>query len=263
MSSFSWEEVRRSLGRGAWTRTLRQTPNDLRCTIGGMDGDVDIAPVAALLGDPARAAIVGALDDGRALPAGELARRAAIAPSTASEHLARLVDGGLLEVERGGRHRYFRIAGSDVARAVEALAAIEPRRPVRSLNEANRASALAEARTCYDHLAGRLGVALGEALVARRVLTPAYGGYAPGARAASVLAALGIDLDEVRTRRRPFALRCLDWSERRPHVAGALGAALAVRALEERWVERRPGSRALRVTAPGRSAMNSILGLEL
>jgi DNA-binding transcriptional ArsR family regulator len=228
-----------------------------------MDGDVDIAPVAGLLGDPARAAIVGALHDGRALPAGELARRAAIAPSTASEHLARLVTGGLLEVERGGRHRYFRIANAEVAQAVEALAAIAPRRRVRSLRDANTASALAEARTCYDHLAGRLGVAVAEALLRRRALSDADGRFAPGARARSVLADLGIDVHRVHVRRRPFALRCLDWSERRPHVAGALGAALAGRALEAGWVERRPASRALHVTDRGREALRSMLGIEL
>jgi DNA-binding transcriptional ArsR family regulator len=228
-----------------------------------VDGDVDIAPVAALLGDPARAAIVAALHDGRALPAGELGRRAGIAPSTASEHLARLVEGGLLEVERGGRHRYFRLAGAEVAHAVEALAAISPRRPVRSLREANTASALAEARTCYDHLAGRLGVAVTDALLAREALGEADGEFAPGRRATFVFAALEIDLEAVQGSRRPFALRCLDWSERRPHVAGALGAALATRALQTGWVERRPGSRAVRLTPAGEETLRSSLGVEL
>jgi DNA-binding transcriptional ArsR family regulator len=228
-----------------------------------MHGDVDIAPVAALLGDPARAAMIGALHDGRSLPAGELARRARIAPSTASEHLARLLEGGLLEVERGGRHRYFRLAGEDVAHAVESLAAIAPRRPVRSLRDGNTASALAEARTCYDHLAGRLGVAVAEALLGRQALVEAEEGFAAGPRAASVLSGLGIELVEIRSGRRPFALRCLDWSERRPHVAGALGRALAARALEAHWVERRPESRALHVTSGGREALRSTLGVEL
>jgi DNA-binding transcriptional ArsR family regulator len=216
-----------------------------------------------VLGDPARAAILSALHDGRALPAGELARRAAVAPSTASEHLARLVDAGLLEVERGGRHRYFRIAGPDVAHAVEALAAIAPRRPVRSLREANAASALAEARTCYDHLAGRLGVAVAEALVRRGALIGMNGEFKPGPRAVAVLADLGLDSEELHAGRRPFALRCLDWSERRPHVAGALGAALAGHALAAGWVERLPRSRAIRVTAAGSEALRSTLGVEL
>src|SRR4051794_30419601 len=130
-----------------------------------MFADADVAPVAALLGDPARARMVQALHDGRALPAGELARRAGIAASTASEHLARLVDGGLLAVERTGRHRYYRLAGAEVAHAVEALAAIAPTRRPRTLREATVGDALADARTCYDHPPGRLRGALAAAIV--------------------------------------------------------------------------------------------------
>jgi len=228
-----------------------------------VDGDVDIAPVAALLGDSARAAIVGALHDDRAWTAGELARRAGIAPSTASEHLRRLIDGGLLAVERSGRQRHFRLASGEVAHAVEALAAIAPRRPVRSLRAANTASALEAARTCYDHLAGRLGVAIAESLVRLEALNADNGGFARGPRAAEVLSDLGVDLASISRRRRPFALDCLDWTERRPHVAGVLGAALASRSLEAGWVERLEHSRALRVTAEGRIALREGLGIDL
>jgi DNA-binding transcriptional ArsR family regulator len=224
---------------------------------------VDIAPVAGLLGDPARAAIVGALHDGRASAAGELARRAGIAPSTASEHLRQLVDGGLLTVERSGRQRLFRLTSSEVAHAVEALAAIAPRRPVSSLGAANAASALEEARTCYDHLAGRLGVAIADSLVRLKALSAANGGFAPGSRAEQVLSELGIDLAGVSRSRRPFALGCLDWSERRPHIAGALGAALAARSVEAGWVERLERSRAVRVTGEGRTALRERLGIDL
>jgi len=132
--------------------------------------DVDISPVAALLGDPTRATILSALHDGRALPAGELARRAGVGASTASEHLSRLVEGGILAVERTGRHRYFRLASAEVAHACEALAAIAPTRPVRSLREATVGAELARARLCYDHLAGALGVAVTDALVDRGAL---------------------------------------------------------------------------------------------
>jgi DNA-binding transcriptional ArsR family regulator len=228
-----------------------------------MEGDVQIAPVAALLGDPARAAIVGALESGQALPAAELARRAAVRPSTASGHLARLVDGGLLAVEPCGRHRYYRLASDEVAHAVEALAAIAPRGPVRSLRAANTASALTDARTCYDHLAGRLGVAVADALLRLRALRHADGRFERGARAGGVFASLEIDLDAVEEARRPFALSCLDWSERRPHVAGALGAAVASRAVEAGWVRRRSDSRALDVTDAGRDAFAAELGLQL
>jgi hypothetical protein len=203
------------------------------------------------------------LNDGRALPAGELARRAAVTPATASGHLARLVDGGLLAVERSGRHRYFRLASDDVAHAVEALAVIAPRAPVRSLRGSNAASALTHARTCYDHLAGKLGVALADALVRRRALEQSNGAFRRGARAGSVFAELGVDLDAAERGRRPFALSCLDWSERRPHVAGALGAAIAARALDRGWVRRRADSRAVDVTEPGRRALAACLGLQL
>lgn len=220
-----------------------------------MFADVDVSPVAALLGDPARARIAQALHDGRALPAGELARRAGISPSTASEHLSRLLEGRLLAVERTGRHRYFRLANAEVAHAIEALAAIAPAAPVRSLREASIGDALAEARTCYDHLAGRLGVQITNALLERGALIEMADGFGPGEEIDAALATLGI---ETLPARRPFALRCIDWSERRPHVAGALGAAICTRALEARWVERLPTSRAVRVTSAGHRAFASL-----
>jgi DNA-binding transcriptional ArsR family regulator len=217
--------------------------------------DADVAPVAALLGDGARARMVQALHDGRALPAGELARRARVSPSTASEHLARLVDGGLLSVERTGRHRYFRLSGPEVAHAVEALAAIAPPAPPRTLRESIVGDALAEARTCYDHLAGRLGVALSEAFVRSAAVVDHDGTFTLGPNADSVLAVLDIDALPAR---RPPVLRCLDWSERRPHVAGALGAAVCAHALAADWVERLPTSRAVRVTPAGRKGFGSL-----
>jgi DNA-binding transcriptional ArsR family regulator len=227
-----------------------------------MASDVDIGSVAALIGEPARAAMVSALHDGRSLPAGELARRAGVSASTASGHLARLVDGGILAAERSGRHRYFRLAGGEVAAAWEALAPLAPPRPVRSLREAKVGEALAHARTCYDHLAGKLGVAVADALVARRAIVPAAAGFEPGPQADDVLSRLGVDLDAVERSRRPWARRCVDWSERRPHVAGALGAAIAGRALDAAWVARMNTSRALRITPAGRVAFADLLGVE-
>jgi DNA-binding transcriptional ArsR family regulator len=222
-----------------------------------MDADVDIAPIAALLGDPTRATIVSALHDGRALPAGELARRARVTPSTASAHLGRLVDAGLLSLERSGRHRYFRLANDDVAHAIESLAAIAPRVAARTLREAAVGEALSEARTCYDHLAGRLGVVLTAALIRERAVAERDGVFVLGRRAADVLARIDVDLDDLPARR-PAVLRCLDWSERRPHLSGGLGAAICTRALERGWVERLPGSRAVRLTADGRRAFASL-----
>ncbi len=223
-----------------------------------MAADVDIAPVAALLGDPTRAAIVSALHDGRALPAGELARRARISASTASAHLARLVDGGLLALERSGRHRYFRLANDDVAHAIESLAAISPRKPARSLRDATIGEALSEGRTCYDHLAGRLRVALTAGLLRECALTERDGSFMLGPRAATVLGRIGVDVQGLPPHR-PAVLRCLDWSVRRPHLSGALGAAVCARALERRWIERLPTSRAVRLTPAGRTALASLL----
>ena len=220
-----------------------------------MIGDVDISPVASLLGDPARARIVQALHDGRALPAGELARRAGIRAQTASGHLAKLVAARLLAVERTGRHRYFRLAGADVARAVEALSAIAPPATAGSLKQAVVGEALAEARTCYDHLAGRLGVALTDALLDRQAIVATEADFALGAGLDDLLDALAIG--NLPPRRRA-AVRCLDWSERRPHVGGALGAAICSRAFEEGWIERLPGSRAVKVTGPGAKAFASL-----
>lgn len=220
-----------------------------------MLADANVAPVAALLGDETRARMIQALHDGRALPAGELARHARVAASTASEHLARLVGGGLLAVERTGRHRYFRLAGPEVAHAIEALAALAPPGRPRTLREATIGDALTEARTCYDHLAGRLGVALTEALVQRGAIVDQGDAFTLGPRADEVLAMIGID---ALPKRRPPVLRCLDWSERRPHLAGALGAALCARALAAGWVEPLPTSRAVRVTPAGRTAFASL-----
>jgi DNA-binding transcriptional ArsR family regulator len=219
--------------------------------------DVDVSAVARLLADPARTRILSNLHDGRELPAGELARRAGISASTASEHLARLVDGGLLSVTRAGRHRYYRLTNDEVARAFEALASIAPLAPARSLRQAMVGEALAAARTCYDHLAGALGVAVTDALLKRRALVGGHETLELGPRAGPVLASLGIELDELPARR-PRVLRCLDWSERRPHVAGGLGAAICSKALSEAWIDRLPRSRAVRVTPAGRKVFAAL-----
>jgi DNA-binding transcriptional ArsR family regulator len=187
--------------------------------------EADLAAAASLLAEPARAELMLAtLADGP-LTASELAARAGIARSTASGHLGRLVAGGFLVAVDRGRHRYYEPAGADVAEAVEALSRVAPQRPARSLREATRSELLREARTCYDHLAGRLGVALARALERRGVIVTSDGDYVLGEQA-SELAAFGIDLDALSEQRRPLVRGCLDWSERELHLAGALGAAL-------------------------------------
>jgi DNA-binding transcriptional ArsR family regulator len=210
-------------------------------------GEADVAAAAALLAEPARAALVVALTEDEALPASALAARAGIAPSTASEHLRRLVNGGFLVARKNGRHRYYSLADDAVADAVEALACVAPQPPVRSLREATKSELIRSARTCYDHLAGRLGVAVAAALEREQVVIRRNGGYELGPRAEARCASLGIDLGELEKQRRPVVRGCLDWSERELHVAGALGAALADRLLELGWIARREGNRSVEI----------------
>jgi DNA-binding transcriptional ArsR family regulator len=227
-----------------------------------MQGDADIAAAAALLAEPARAALVTAVIADGALPVTDLADRARIAPSTASEHLRRLVAGGFLNSEKRGRHRYYELADPAVAAAVEALALVAPQPPVRSLREATRSELLREARTCYDHLAGRFGVALARALEKNGTLLRRNGGYELGPRSGARLEELGIDPVALERLRRPLVRGCLDWSERELHVAGALGAALANRFFELGWIKRREGNRSVEVTARGRTGFSDELGVD-
>jgi DNA-binding transcriptional ArsR family regulator len=227
-----------------------------------VQGDADIAAAAALLAEPARAALVTAVIADSALPVTDLAERARIAPSTASEHLTRLVHGGFLRSEKRGRHRYYRLADPAVAAAVEALALVAPQPPVRSLREATHSELLREARTCYDHLAGRVGVELARSLERDDTLVRRNGGYELGPKSAARLDALGVDLPTIERRRRPVVRGCLDWSERELHVAGGLGAALLDRFFELGWIRRRDGNRSIEVTAQGRAGFAAELGID-
>ena len=280
--------------------------------------DVDVVPAAALIAEPTRAAMITALLDDRPLAAGELARIAGVSPATASAHLARLLNGGLVTMIKQGRHRYYQLAGPEVAAAMEALAQLSTNPvQVRSLRASRDAAALAEARTCYDHLAGRAGVALLEALLAGGILTPAPGGGllacgpnggahsegngAPSAngpggngspdgasagyegrhvRAApqatirpeafeitadgmATLTSFGLNIGALEKTRRRFAGACLDWTERKPHLNGALGAAMTARLLGLGWIERGARRRAVRVTPAGREGLAATFGWSL
>jgi DNA-binding transcriptional ArsR family regulator len=224
---------------------------------------MDLAAVAALIADPSRAAMLDALSGGEAFTAGELARIARIAPSTASEHLARLEHGGLVTSVRQGRARYVRLAGADVARALEALAVIAPPKRANGLRAWRHGEDLRAARSCYDHLAGVAGVALADALVERRLLEPGDGAFAITPAGERELEAFGLDVAALRGTRRATARACVDWSERRPHVAGALGAALLAELLGRRWLRRRGDGRALIVTREGAAGMASTFGMAL
>ncbi len=226
--------------------------------------DPNVAEVAALIGDHGRAAMLFALLDGRQLSAGELADRAGVSPSAASAHLGKLVAGGLLLVERSGRQRLYRIAAADVGQAIEALAAIAKPAKIVALTQNAIASELRIARSCYDHLAGRLGVGLTEALVIRRAIEPdGARGYHVTRAGDRFFTALGIDVAEAQTRRRHFALQCVDWSEHRAHLAGALGAAIRGRLLDAGWIQRMQASRALRITPAGHAALVEHFALAL
>jgi len=211
-----------------------------------------VAAVAELIGEPARAAILIALADGRALPAGELARAASVSAQSASGHLSKLVGGGLLAVQSEGRHRYYRLSSPDVAHAIEALGAISTVLPRAGAARPRETPALYNLRTCYDHLAGRVAVDLARALETSGVLL-ARGerDYELGPVGPEWLERLGLNAEALRGSRRAFARRCLDWTERKPHLAGALGAALLSRLLTLGWVARLPQSRALRITHRG------------
>ncbi|BCJ35746.1 transcriptional regulator [Actinocatenispora thailandica] len=225
-------------------------------------GDVDVAAVARLIGEPARAAMLDALLAGRALAAGELARIAGVSPGTASEHLARLRDGGLVEVVAAGRHRYHRLASPEVGQVLEALALVGQPKPVRTLRQSRANAALLVARTCYDHLAGQVGVAVHDALVSREALRTVPNGYQLTPAGGQLLTGLGVDVAAARSARRAFARPCLDFTERRSHLAGALGAALCAHFLSHGLlVLRASGHRGLRVTDGGRRMLADTFGI--
>ena len=217
-----------------------------------------VARLAALLADPTRARLCLALLDGRAWTAGELAAEAGVAASTASAHLDRLVQGGLLVQERQGRHRYLRLAGPREGALLEQLLDhVGPPPPgTGSLRAVRASSELRAGRTCYDHLAGRLGVAVTDAMLDRHLLTEALTPTAAGAR---WFDDLGAALPEVA--RRPSGRPCLDWTERRPHLAGVAGAMLCAAAFDRGWVRRTGTPRAARLTASGRRALQDLLGV--
>lgn len=220
------------------------------------------------MGEPARAAMLVELMAGRALTAGELARVANVTPPTASAHLARMVEAGLLAVDRQGRHRYHRLATPEVARIVESfmqLAATADRPDRRSLTVGPRDESLRIARTCYDHIAGRLGVAIADRLVDDGAVELEDGVGFLTARGETLMHRLGVDAllaDPRHARsRRPLCRACIDWSERRPHLAGRLGSAILDHWLDRDWVRRASTRRVLTVTPAGRIAMRDRLGL--
>lgn len=245
----------------------------------GRRAEPDIARAAALIADPSRARILKALGDGRSMPSSLLAAEAAVSPPTVSGHLRKLVEAGLVTVERRGRHRYHRLAGPEVSTALEALAIIAPPSPIMSLRDSSRASALSRSRTCYDHVAGRLGVALMRALLDRGALAGHDGVHRPERairdrpssyghdfryyvtdRGRAEFAAFGVDVAELPSRRPPVRY-CVDWSEHLHHLAGALGAALTERMFERGWLRHGSAPRIVHLTDEGATGLRRAFGL--
>jgi len=233
-----------------------------------MDVKQDLAEIAALIGEPTRVVMLWSLLGGEARPASELAFYANVSAQNASSHLARLVVAGLLAVEARGRHRYYRLAGAEVAYAIEALAALAP--SVKELAAEEKASLpprqtpdLKYARTCYDHLAGRVAVEICAALKDKGYLAPVDADFEITSKGEKLFRDLGIEIGELRQQRRAFARQCQDWSERRPHLAGALGSAMLELMFQRGWIARIRSSRIVRVTANGREDVYRLLKLTL
>jgi DNA-binding transcriptional ArsR family regulator len=234
-----------------------------------MSSNARFAEVASIAGEPARASMLHALMDGRALTASELAKVAGVTPQTASEHLAKLAASRLVQVEKQGRHHYHRLASPAVAQMMESImlvaSALDATRPVPVTGP--REVALRMARTCYDHLAGRLGVSLADALVARGHVDLNHDGGLVTDAGFSLLQQIGMDIAHLTAGRgknaRVLCRPCLDWSERRPHLAGALGAALCSFSLEKGWIRRSEGTRAVTITPEGIRIYRDAIGARL
>ena len=220
----------------------------------------DIALVASLVGDPARANMLTALMSGRALTATELAHEAGVTPQTASSHLARLQEGGLVAIEKQGRHRYHRLTGPDVAIVLEGLMGLAARVGHLRTRTGPKDPALRRARVCYDHLAGDLGVQMFDSLVRQRLVRDEQGRVSLSPKGERFVSDFGIDLGSIGSPRRPLCKTCLDWSARRSHLAGALGSAMLARMYEMKWASRETGTRIVSFSRNGEKQFQALFG---
>ncbi|WP_282606635.1 helix-turn-helix transcriptional regulator [Pelagibius sp. Alg239-R121] len=226
-----------------------------------MTANLDISKVGKLLGDPSRVEIISALIDGRSLTARELAHGAGVSASTASFHLSKLVDAGMLVVLSQSRHHFYRVASTEVGAALQALLRIAPSGKAKPA--ARRKNEVCFARTCYGHLAGVLGLAVAEALQSKGLIeAQGEDDFAPTEKGERFFAKLGMDLAGLRSGRRLFARQCLDWSERKPHLGGALGQAFTDNLVKRKWLRKKPGSREVRVTKEGQAGLRKLLGIK-
>ncbi|MBR1209053.1 helix-turn-helix transcriptional regulator [Bradyrhizobium sp. JYMT SZCCT0180] len=222
-----------------------------------------LAEIAQLAADPGRANILSALMDGRALTAGELAAVAGVTPQTTSSHLAKLVERELLTVEKRGPRRFYRLATPLVARMLEGMMNVAVTGPPRFRPPSKIDDQMRRARTCYDHLAGELGVTLTDSMIERGHLTLEADAGELTAQGSTFLAGLGIDLNSPGRGRRAFCRPCLDWSERRPHLAGRVGASIANLAFARDWIRRRPQGRSVEITEDGIAAFRDLFGARI
>ena len=227
-----------------------------------MDPDADLAAIGRLIGDPNRARILQVLMGGVPQSGSALAEAAGISRSLASAHLTKLTAGRLVRAERRGRQQLYSLAGGQVAEALETLQLLAPATPVRSLRGSTRMRNLRWARTCYDHLAGVTGVAVTEALAAREAIGELDGAWVLGPAGAQVFGEAGIEVESVPRRTRPLLRPCMDWTERRHHLAGGLGAAVATELTRRGWVRRQEGSRIVSVTQAGYEGLDAWLGID-
>lgn len=228
-----------------------------------MDANPNVAKVAILVSEASRATILTVLLDGRLHPASELAYMARIKPQTASFHLSKMVDANIVAVEKQGRHRYYGILNPEVAQVLETLLSIAPPIEIKSLKQASEDKAMRFARTCYDHLAGNLGVQLTDSLIKADVIYEEKNAFVVTDKGEQFFKTFRIDLEIVKKKRRSFSHKCLDWSERRYHLAGALGNALLERLLELKWVQRIPDTRAIKITSKGKNGFKDIFSIDL
>lgn len=228
-----------------------------------MNANPNVSMIATLVSEASRAAILTVLLDGRFHPASELAYMAGIKPQTASFHLTKMVNVDIITVEKQGRHRYYRIQNQEVAQIMESFLALAPPVEIKSLRQASEDKGMRFARTCYDHLAGNLGVQLTDSLMKIDAIYEEKDGYVVTAKGEAFFTDFQINLKRIKKKRRSFAHKCLDWSERRHHLAGALGNAILERLLELNWIQRLPKTRAIEITANGRRGLKETFSLDI
>ncbi|QGH35653.1 helix-turn-helix domain-containing protein [Gracilibacillus salitolerans] len=222
----------------------------------------NVSKIASLLSDPTRSAILLSLMDGSIHPASELASIAKVKPQTASFHLHKMLESNLINVEKHGRHRYYKLINSDVAKVIEQMLSISPNSPVTSFRESREQKAIHFARTCYDHLAGYLGVQITNSLMEQGYIKKVELNFEVTPEGSKFFQDFGINLEEQEKKRRAYARCCLDWSERQHHIAGALGNALLLQMLERKWITRVPNTRAVKVTPFGKAELQKLFNFD-